>query len=473
MRHGESLGNQKRIIQGRTNDYGLSETGKRQIEKVAERISNEFHDINKMIVSPTKRTIQTANIIHDKIGKQIPVEIDNSIIEFNPGILAGHTHEYNAVKYPKYYKIWKQRGDLDGIPGAEKGNNLQARVIAFLMRYIDEENFNDIIVAHAGYNRCLVNTIEGRDRTTPIDSSNGAINVVENPLKNLKIQHKSRAMTSKVYIVETVEDKYVVKMKNRPIQKEDILEKHLLERLRPKFNELPFVSSLTNTQQGSVKVLQFLKGKHIYGKLNEQQKKELMQKIKKMHNALKKMSTEHYKKIDLVQMMKDKAKHSKNKYVINLAQEILLDSRKIRKLNNSRYCLVHSDLNRDNILFDDNENEHKVHIIDWEGIEVLPEDYQLACYLVSSMLIEDGNMSEIMELAHQFKWPIDEDYLVFLMKIRIFDGLYFFAENKNEYIQSNQKVSKEILKKFFIANEKIKIYQKRKRQKRKIECKER
>lgn len=84
MRHGESLGNQKRIIQGRTNDYGLSETGKKQIKKVAERISKEFHDIDKMIVSPTKRTRQTANIIHNEIGREVPIEINKSIIEFNP-----------------------------------------------------------------------------------------------------------------------------------------------------------------------------------------------------------------------------------------------------------------------------------------------------------------------------------------------------------------------------------------------------
>ena len=473
MRHGESLGNQKRIIQGRTNDYGLSEIGKKQIQKVAEKISNEFEDVDGIIVSPTKRTIQTANIIRDKIGKPIPMEIDSSIIEFNPGILAGHTHEYNAKKYPKYYKIWKQRGDLDGIPRAEKGNHLQARVIAFLIRYIEKEHFNDIIVAHAGYNRCLVNTIKGRDRTTPIDSSNGAINVVENPLENLKIKHKNRAMASRVYIVETVEDKYVVKIKNRPIQKEDILEKHLLERLRSQFCELPFVLNLTNTQEGSIKVLQFLEGKHVYGRLNDQQKKVLTQKVKKLHDALRKMSTEHYKKTELAQMMKDKVKHSKNKYVIKLAQEILSDNRNIKKLNNSRYCLVHSDLNRDNILFDDDQNELNVHIIDWEGIKLLPEDYQLACYLVSSMLIEDGNMNEIMKLAHQFKWSIDESYLLFLMKIRIFTGLHFFAENKNEYTQSNQKVSREILKKYFIANEKIKIYQKKKRERIKIESKER
>ena len=78
-----------------------------------------------------------------------------------------------------------------------------------------------------------------------------------------------------------------------------------------------------------------------------------------------------------------------------------------------------------------------------------------------------------MQLAHQFQFPIDESYLLFLMKIRIFEGLYYFAENENEYTKSNPKVSKEILKKYFIANEKINRYQEKKRQIAKVECKER
>ena len=140
-------------------------------------------------------------------------------------------------------------------------------------------------------------------------------------------------------------------------------------------------------------------------------------------------------------------------------------------MRRSKYCLVHSDLNRDNILFQKQEHGTNVNIIDWESVKAYPEDYQLACFLASSVLIEDSNMTEVMRLAHQFKIPIDENYILFLMKIRIFEGLYYFAENKNEYTRLNPKVSREILKKYFIANEKISRYQEKKL--RRIECKER
>lgn len=424
-----------------------------------ETFYEEFRSVDKIIASPTKRTIQTANILNQKINK--PIEIEESIIEFNPGILAGNTHEYNAIHYPEYYKVWKERGDLDKIPYAEKGKNLQARVIAFLIRYIEKENFNDIVVSHAGYIRCLVNTLEGKKRTTPLDSSNGAIHIIENPLKNIGIQHRERAMSSKVYIMETADGKYVVKIKDRPIQKEDILEKYLLRKISPEFGSVPSVLNLSNTEKGSVKILDFVNGEHKYGKLTEEETKILTDKIKQMHELLKDISIDHFKKIDLYEMIKESYLNSNNEYIKKAANEILLDKRNVIKMKNSQKCLVHMDLNRDNILFYQNTEKMGVNIIDWEGIKVLPKEYQLASFLASSILIEEGEMDEIIKIAYRFDKNIDKDYIIYLMKIRVFTGLYYFAENKNEYTKRNPLVSKEILKKYFIANEKISRYQRK------------
>ena len=46
------------------------------------------------------------------------------------------------------------------------------------------------------------------------------------------------------------------------------------------------------------------------------------------------------------------------------------------------------------------------------------------------------------------------------MRIRIFEGLYYFTENKNEYTKMNPLASREILKKYFVANERINSYMK-------------
>lgn len=471
VRHGESIGNQKRIIQGKISDYGLSEKGKEQIQKIGEEFLEEFKQLDKIIASPTKRTIQTANILNQKISK--PIEIWEDVIEFNPGILAGNTHEYNAIHYPEYYEIWKKRGDLDGIPHAEKGKDLQARVISFLMRYVEKENFNDLVVSHAGYIRCLVNTVEGRSRTTPINSSNGAVHIIENPLRNIGIQHRDRAMASKVYIVETADGKYVAKIKNRPIQKEDILEKYLLKKIAPKVGNLPSVLNLSNTEEGSIKILDFVNGDHRYGKLTEEETKALTDKVQQMHEALKEVPFDHFKKIDLYEMMEEKASTSQNKYIIKTANEILSDKKHIEKMKKSKMCLVHSDLNRDNILFHQRKKNLEVNIIDWEGVKVFLEEYQLASFLASTILIEDGEMDEVIKIAYQFDSEIDADYIVYLMKIRIFTGLHYFAENRNEYTKMNPLASREILKKYFIANEKINKYQNKRRQVREKSCIER
>lgn len=48
---------------------------------------------------------------------------------------------------------------------------------------------------------------------------------------------------------------------------------------------------------------------------------------------------------------------------------------------------------------------------------------------------------------------MDFGKILFFMQIRILEGLYFFRENPNEYASSNEKVSKELLKKYFYSSE--------------------
>lgn len=456
MRHGQSEGNQKRIIQGRTNDYGLTKEGKKEIETIAKENRDELKDIEIIISSPAKRAIETSEIINSQINKSI--KIDPNIQEFNPGILAGNTHEYNQTVYPEYYRVWKERQDLDEIPGAEKGKELQARVLAFLMQYVEKENFSDLIVSHAGFIRCLVNTIEGRTRTTPIDIKNGVVYILEDPMSNLKINKRKRAMASKVYIIETVDGKYVAKIKDRNIIQEDIKEKELLDKMENKLGKLPHVLSLSNYPDGSIKVLEYVEGEHIYGELNSEQESALTKKVRKMHYFLKEMDTTGYEKENLMDMIQKSNEIAKNKYVKQISREILGDEKNIKKLNNSEYCLVHNDLNRDNVLFEQENGNIEVNIIDWEGIGLFPKEYQLASYLASCILIEGSNMDEVMRIAHQFETDVDEKYITFLMKIRLFTGLFYFAENKNIYTQMNEDVARSILKKYFFASEKLNNY---------------
>ncbi len=99
-------------------------------------------------------------------------------------------------------------------------------------------------------------------------------------------------------------------------------------------------------------------------------------------------------------------------------------------------------------------------IIDWEGIAILPKDYQMASYLASTLLLEGESMENCMKIAQQNNHFSDQKFMVFLMKIRTFEGLYFFAENKNIYTQNNLSISKEILQKYYEASKKITLFEK-------------
>lgn len=447
-----------RIIQGIKTNFGLTDKGKQDIKDIALENLDELSAADKIVASPYRRTQETAEIISEVTGKEI--EVEPLIHEFNPGVLSGKSHEENAELYPEYYKIWMERKDLDGILGAETGRELQARALAFLMKYEGREEFNEIVVSHAGFLRCLINTAKGRIRTTPVDSRNGAITVLDDPLGKLDIEHKSRAMASKVFVVATRDDKYVVKMKNRRIKQEDREEKKLLDKLHYQIEGLPEVLYLSeNEDESCTKVLSFVKGNSIFGKLDGEREDVLISKVREINSALRNVEEHNYPREDLVELMKSLEATSKRDYTKKYAQGILANTRNLEKLRNSEYALAHNDLNRDNILFNESEKGRvEANIIDWEGVGNFPKDYQLASFLASSMLIEGYEVSDCMKIAEQFDEKVDADYLTYLMKIRVFTGLHYFAENRNIYTQSNKEVSKKILKKYFFAAEKLDRY---------------
>lgn len=458
MRHGQSVGNQKKVIQGTTDNYGLSAIGIEQIQEIVKQQHRNLKKINHIITSPTARASETGAIIQSQLD--VPIITNPILVEVNPGILSGNTHEYNHSTYPEHYKTWMNRKDLDGIPGAEKGKELQARVVSFLANYLHEENFSDLVVSHAGFIRCLVNTVNGVERTTPVCVDNGNCHKFYNPLRKIKFEQRTRAMASEVYIVTTTDDKYVVKLKDRNICNQDINEKQLLDELRQDIDGIPSVLNLNNTKNGCIKVLEFVEGKHLYGILDNEQKTALTEKIVQISQKLNLTDTSNYSKHDLHDEMIEKEKNSQNTYVKALAQDILNDSENVEKLKKSPYCLVHSDLNRDNILFQQKkDNKWTVNVIDWEGVELLPKDYQLASYLSSSLLIENESIEDCMKIAKDVDKNSDEKFLLFLMKIRLFGGIHYFAENQNSYTQNNEKVSNEILNKYFMATKKIKHYE--------------
>lgn len=400
VRHGESIGNAENIIQGRKYDYGLTEKGRAITGSNLQSNLDEFCDVTRVISSPAIRAQETATIIADELG--VPVFINNNLVEIDAGILDGMDKIVAERTYPKYYKAWKNREDLDTIPEAEPGEKLQARAIGFLMQYYDQPDYCDVVVSHAGFIRCLINTIENRKRDFKVDIENSSIFVIDDMLENLEVKKRDRAMNSKVFIINTANGKYVAKIKSGKVTKQDCIEQALLNKLPS--NNLPRVLYLQNySDDRYCKVIKYVNGKHIYGRLPDDEYNALIESERLLRNELTKFKGINFFRIrDLKKELQRIYTSTTNEYIKELSKK-LMESPYLKDLDDiNSYVLSHNDLNRDNILFEEDENgEVKANIIDFESLEFAPQDFQFASMLASGLLLEGEHIDKIKQTIIQ------------------------------------------------------------------------
>ena len=453
VRHGESIGNASNIIQGKNNNYGLTNDGKKSILLKTKENLGIFKCADRIIVSPYKRTAETAEIISKET--KLPVFLNENIEEMDAGILSGIKKESAKKDFPEYYEIWKNREDLDRIPNAETGEELQARVIGFLMQYYDKQEFCDVVVTHAGFLRSLVNTIENRERTFNFPIENGAIFQMQDIFRNLNIEKKDRAMNSKVLIINTVNGRYVVKLKTGELKQQDYAEKELLEDL--KIENVPKILSMQNYEDNRYcKVIKHIRGEHKYGKLTDAEYNALIDSEYKLSIMLRKQKNKKFNVSNLKEIVKKIYLESKNEYIKTLAKKILNSKYSLLIENVDDYVLSHNDLNRDNILFEETEKDKvKANIIDFESLEYAPKDFQFASMLASGLLLEGESLDKIEKTICEKNKNLEK--ILYLMQIRTLEGLHFFADNMNIYSSNNKQASIDLLKRYFYASEKIQM----------------
>ena len=96
IRHGESEADILDVHEGRA-DFNLTETGHCQAQAMAEYIQSRYH-VDKLYASPLKRAFQTATHLSEQI--HVPITIDEHLMEFNNGLIAGLSREEADEKYP-------------------------------------------------------------------------------------------------------------------------------------------------------------------------------------------------------------------------------------------------------------------------------------------------------------------------------------------------------------------------------------
>ena len=144
VRHGETEKNYQNICQGSTNVL-LNDTGRRQCQKLRDKIKDKKYDICYM--SPLVRTVETAMIL---IGDRVKMIPDKRLVDRDLGELEGVSRDlYDANKF------WDYNLNCSDL-GVEPVQDIFKRCDDFLS-YIKEkhEGQSILIVTHAAPFRAL------------------------------------------------------------------------------------------------------------------------------------------------------------------------------------------------------------------------------------------------------------------------------------------------------------------------------
>ena len=143
-RHGQTEWNERNLIIGRT-DLSLTDEGRQQAAELAKLVRGT--DISKIISSPLKRALNTAQIVGAKC--HIPIETDSRLIELDYG-----DYEGTGKLQPDFINY--RRNPACRYPHGESQFQAAVRVYALLddivTRYPDE---SVLLVTHNGICRII------------------------------------------------------------------------------------------------------------------------------------------------------------------------------------------------------------------------------------------------------------------------------------------------------------------------------
>lgn len=149
VRHGvTNLNEDSDRFCGRT-DLSLSPNGISQMNNLARGIQGKI-EIRRIITSPMKRAIESAEILSSELS--VPFEIHPDIREIDFGEWEGLTKPEAKRKYGEIYKRWATSPDKVVPPGGESPHGLAQRAMDFKNEIIYKES-PILIVSHRTFLR--------------------------------------------------------------------------------------------------------------------------------------------------------------------------------------------------------------------------------------------------------------------------------------------------------------------------------
>ncbi|KKU81699.1 MAG: Phosphoglycerate mutase [Microgenomates group bacterium GW2011_GWA2_47_8] len=158
VRHAQSIANEEGIYQGITYDTDLSPMGKKQAQLLA-KCFDAIH-ITKIISSPLRRTMQTANFVAK--SKKLPILEEKSIIETNHGAWEGKHKDVIKKTWPWIYRKWSRFPSSTKFPQGEHFLETQKRVLAWWQLFCQNISSDTLVVSHDNIIRIIVARILNR-----------------------------------------------------------------------------------------------------------------------------------------------------------------------------------------------------------------------------------------------------------------------------------------------------------------------
>jgi len=155
LRHGESVGNAESRWQGQA-DYPLTETGREQARRLAQRWRGEDLTFDRIIASPLARTRETAEIIAQAL--ELVVELDPLWLERDNGEFSGLT--VNEVRRNFQQPAFTTPYDPVGVDG-EGDWALFLRAGQALQSLLKREPARYLIISHGGLLNQFMHAVVG------------------------------------------------------------------------------------------------------------------------------------------------------------------------------------------------------------------------------------------------------------------------------------------------------------------------
>jgi alpha-ribazole phosphatase len=180
VRHGESIWNEERRIQG-NQDPPLSPRGRRQAALLAARLgAHLLRRPTALYASPLRRAMETAEIVAGSVS--LPVMTESGLREMALGSWEGRTVPEIRAASPGAYEAWLKDPQAHPAPGGERLEAFADRVVAAFERLRAAHHGGDVIlVSHGGPIKALLCHILGLEMRAlfRMKQDNTALSAVE------------------------------------------------------------------------------------------------------------------------------------------------------------------------------------------------------------------------------------------------------------------------------------------------------